>query len=166
MDEIWKDIEGWEGYQISSFGRARSIRFNKERILATFLSNAGYLFASVSKNGKRENLYIHKSVAKAFILNPYNKPFINHMNGIKTDNRSENFEWVSSRENQAHSLNRVRASKYYGVHKKNRNKGWTSSIWINKKLQYIGSFQTEEEAHEAYQKALSEHGIENKYAIA
>ena len=98
--EFWKDIPGYEGrYQASNLGRLRS----KERgMLSPFLSRGGYLVANVRRDGKRYGTGAHRLVAQAFIPNPEDKPQINHKNGIRTDNRPENLEWVTCSENNIH----------------------------------------------------------------
>lgn len=99
MIEKWRDIEGFDGvYQISSMGRVRSLKFGKERILKLNNSN-GYLYVFLRKNGKPKNLTIHRLVATYFIPNPENKPEVNHKNCKRDDNRVENLEWCTRKEN-------------------------------------------------------------------
>jgi transcription initiation factor IIF auxiliary subunit len=65
--------------------------------------STGYKVVKLFKNGKYKRVSVHRLVAKAFIKNPHNKEFVNHINGIKDDNRVENLEWVTSHENHIHA---------------------------------------------------------------
>jgi len=107
--EVWKDIQGFEGrYQVSNLGNVKSLNFNntgKVRLLNNKNLVKGYPFVTLSKNGKYKNYTIHRLVSLAFIQNPSNKPAVNHINGIKTDNRAVNLEWVTQSENMQHALN-------------------------------------------------------------
>lgn len=118
MDEIWKDIEGYEGlYQVSNMGRVKSLERTRnmnlpghkkpapvpERILK-FGESHGYLAVTLAKGGVNRKIRVHKLVALAFIPNPDRKPDINHKDGNKHNNAVENFEWVTAKENQQHAL--------------------------------------------------------------
>lgn len=106
--EIWKDIEGYEGkYMISSMGRVKSLDYRKsgkEGYLSIYTMNTGYLATHLSDNGKEKVVLIHRLIAEAFIPNPDNKPEIDHINTIRTDNRIENLKWVTSKENSNNPL--------------------------------------------------------------
>ena len=113
MEEIWKDIEGYEGiYQVSNLGRVRSLdrtiiggaynspMFRKGTILKPQPKGyKGYVGLKLRKDGKSENVYIHRLVAKAFIPNPDNLPEVNHKDENKKNNRADNLEWVTRKEN-------------------------------------------------------------------
>ena len=104
-NEIWKEIEGYEGkYLVSSFGRVKSMPnkvWNSERILKPLKQT--YSTIDLCKDAKVKKLTIHRIVAKTFIPNNENKPDVNHINGDKHDNRLENLEWVTKSENQKHA---------------------------------------------------------------
>jgi hypothetical protein len=111
----WKDVPGYEGiYAISKLGVVKSVdrvvtRSNGvklrtgERILKQSLSS-GYPKVSLFINGKGTTFKVHRLIAILFIPNPDNKPFVNHINGIKTDFSISNLEWCTCQENNAHAF--------------------------------------------------------------
>ena len=104
MKEIWKDIENYEGlYQVSNLGRIKSIRKMKKQNILKLGTRNTYNVINLMKNGKARSFQVHRLVAKAFIPNPENKPQVNHINGVKNDNRLENLEWVTRSENTIHA---------------------------------------------------------------
>ena len=101
MEEIWNVIQEFETYEVSTFGNIRSIkRINKN--LKSF-STGKYLCVSLMSNNKRYTCSIHILEAKAFIPNPENKPTVNHIDGIKTNNYIDNLEWATYGENNQHA---------------------------------------------------------------
>lgn len=109
--EIWKDIEGFEGYyQISNKGNVRSVnRFDgvhdrQGLPIKQNLKQNGYLQVGLRKHGKRKWFGVHRLVAIHFIENPDNKPQVNHIDGNKLNNTVENLEWVTGGENQTHAV--------------------------------------------------------------
>lgn len=109
-EEIWKDVEGFEGYyKVSNRGRFLRVspyRYGKNERLLNPVNLFGYLRVSMTKGGdfKQATHPAHRLVARAFIPNPENKPFINHINGVKSDNRVENLEWCTQSENMKHAI--------------------------------------------------------------
>lgn len=94
--EEWRCINDYPGYFISSLGRLKNSR---GRLSNTVPRNDGYIQSHISVNGKDKTILRHVFVAKAFIDNPDKKPVVNHINGIRCDNRVSNLEWVTHKEN-------------------------------------------------------------------
>ena len=167
-NEVWKDIPNYEGiYQASSLGRVKSLsreiwrtRNNgysvlKERILKNSINDMGYMMVGLSKDNKSKTRKTHQLVAEAFLNH---KPcgyklVINHKNFIKTDNRVENLEIVTARENCNHKHIKS-SSKYTGVCWEKDTSKWTSQIHVNGVKKKLGRFKTEEEASLCYEMAL------------
>lgn len=121
MEEVWKDVKGYEGYyQVSNLGNIKSLERIiensgtrtgyykiKERILKPRenKSRNGYYELSLRKDGKEKRFKVHRLVACAFIENPYNKPEVNHIDGNKSNNYASNLEWTTSKENKEHAWN-------------------------------------------------------------
>ena len=103
-EEIWKDAIGYDGYQVSNKGNIRSFKKSITPKVLKFNLSINYPYIEAWINGKRCKLRAHRAVAIAFIPNPLNKPFVNHINGIKHDNRIENLEWCTNAENVAHAV--------------------------------------------------------------
>ena len=114
MQEIWKEIKDYPNYQVSNFGRVKTLKYysnihkkyyNRELILKEKDNKHGYKFVSLGcgKRGERKNIAIHRLVAQAFILNPNNYKEINHIDGNKNNNCADNLEWCTRQENVLHA---------------------------------------------------------------
>lgn len=122
MEEIWKDVVGYEGYyQVSNLGRVRSLdriasngRKIKGKILSTKANTPPYYpRVSLSVNGKMKLVQVHRLVAQAFVYNPdpEHKTQVGHKDESRTNNRADNLEWVTPKENSNMPLHRKRVSK-------------------------------------------------------
>lgn len=114
-NEEWRDIVGYEGlYQISNLGRIKRLispKCKKERLLAVTKDlKYGYCRVMLSKENKARRFLIHRLLAEHFIPNPENKPCIDHINGIRDDNRLENLRWCTHSENNNFPLSRQNKS--------------------------------------------------------
>jgi len=124
MKEEFRDIKDYEGlYQVSNFGRVKSLErmmwngkgwYHRKEIILKFGDTGddrgngcpGYNVVNLLKNGIQIQFRVHRLVAEAFILNSENKPYVNHKNSNRKDNRVENLEWVTPKENSDDAHNR------------------------------------------------------------
>lgn len=95
--EVWRTVEDFPNYEISNMGRIRNI--NTGYVLSPGDNGHGYLQVTLCQNGEKKRVYIHRLVGIAFIPNPNNLPQINHRNENRADNRAENLEWISIKDN-------------------------------------------------------------------
>ena len=115
MEEVWKDIKGYEGlYQVSSYGRVKTLArlvidsigretIRKEKVLSTRPSSqTGYPTINLFKDGKRTTVNVHRLVAEAFIPNPNNLPCVNHKDESRNNNFVDNLEWCTYRYNNTY----------------------------------------------------------------
>lgn len=115
MEEIFKEINGYEGYyEVSNNGKIRRTKYydngNKKRhnipyYLKPAIDKDGYFRVSLSKNYKYKRFFIHRLVAQTFIPNPNNYPCVNHIDGNKSNNNVNNLEWCTIAYNNIHALN-------------------------------------------------------------
>tara|TARA_R100001510_G_C7637786_1_gene195673 strand:+ start:552 stop:1196 length:645 start_codon:yes stop_codon:yes gene_type:complete len=165
--EVWKDIPGYEGfYQVSSLGRVKSLARNiphkrhgtirlKTKILKQYLLR-GYLRVCLHVNKKLKYISVHQLVAIVFLNH---KPcghriHVDHINNIPIDNRVENLQILTHRENTTKNVKKG-SSQFLGVFWCNSKNKWISRIRINGYQKHLGTFDNEIDASNAYQKALS-----------
>jgi len=110
---VWKEVKGYEGlYEVSNQGHVKSLdRFDrlgrkcKGQVLKQALFKNGYLYVCLYKDGSpKRSFQVHRLVAKSFIANPENKPQVNHIDGDKTNNSTDNLEWSTRSENMRHAI--------------------------------------------------------------
>ena len=139
MKEIWKDKKDYEGhYQVSNWGRVKSIKFGKERILKLTKDKDGYFFVNLYKNNKSKTFKVHRLVAEAFLPNSDNLPLINHKDEDKSNNIVSNLEWCD-----------VKYNTNYGTRNKRIGKSNTNGKRSKPVLQYTldGKFVREWESY-------------------
>ena len=154
MEEIYKDVIGYEGiYQVSNFGNVKCCKTNL--IKNYYLEKNGYYSITLRKNGIGKTRKVHQLVAESFLNHKRCglKLVINHIDLDKTNNKVDNLEVITNREN-CNRKHLKSTSKYIGVHWNTKDKKWKSVISINGKSKFLGYFITELEASEAYQEAL------------
>lgn len=114
-NEIWKDIQGYEGlYRVSNLGNVIGLEIKTKfgtgykiyplRNIRVWNDKKGYCYVTLSKNKKAKHFLLHRLVALSFLKNKENKPQINHKNGIKSDNTINNLEWCTAKENLEHAV--------------------------------------------------------------
>lgn len=105
--EKWRKIGSFNGYWVSDQGRVKTEDFNhtkKEGLLKLFKNVNGYMCCNLMVGGVRKRETVHQLVGRAFIDNPDNLRQLNHISGVKTDNRAVNLEWCTAKHNTLHSI--------------------------------------------------------------
>ena len=160
MKETFKDIKGYEGlYQASNLGRIKSFNYGEETLLNPPISKtSGYRVLRLYNKGKGRTISVHQAVAMAFLNHTpdgYNMT-VDHIDNNPLNNCLSNLQLMTQRENKNRIVRGV--SKYAGVYFRKDTKKWRSVICIKGKRKSLGSFKTEEEAHETYQTVLKQLG--------
>ena len=156
MIEIYRDVVGYEGiYQVSNLGNVKSFKCGKEKQRKLSKDKDGYLFVGLSNSGTSDVKKVHQLVAESFLNHKRCgfKLVINHIDFDKANNRVENLEIVSAREN-CNKKHLKSSSIYTGVSWNKEKRKWIASIKINNKNKYLGYYTDELEASKAYQKEL------------
>jgi hypothetical protein len=169
----WRPIKGFEGlYEVSSEGQIKSLekvtshwkggsRILKEKILSSSDDKNGYKIIGLSNGYKSKTYKVHRIVADTFIENKLNKPTVNHINNIKSDNSVNNLEWNTFRENSCHrSLSKNKTSNYSNIHFCKTANKWIAQIQSELKKKMIGAFDSEEIAYNNLVKYKIDYGVE------
>lgn len=115
--ERWVPAKGLEGYfEVSNNGDVRTVpreykygihgisKRITQHLMKPRKNRGGYMYLNLNADGKRITITVHRITLNSFVENPEGLPYINHKNGIKTDNRVENLEWISPKGNVAHAF--------------------------------------------------------------
>ena len=155
MSEIWKSIEGYETYSVSTFGNVRN---NKtKRMIKGGINGQGRRTACFYNNKIRETISFHRIIAIAFIPNPDNKKEVDHIDNNPLNNSIENLRWTTRSENQMNrQVTNINLSGIKGVHWCKSKQKWISRVRINGVCFHLGGFDTIEEATTARQTKANE----------
>ncbi|WP_040662498.1 NUMOD4 domain-containing protein [Oscillibacter ruminantium] len=113
MNEIWKPIPGYEGdYEVSSYGKVKSLKYGKERILYQEILTGGYAYVKLCRQNRKKQFRVHRLVAMAFIQNPNPTLLleVNHKDENVSNNHVDNLEWISPSKNKSFGTRNVRIS--------------------------------------------------------
>jgi hypothetical protein len=166
VDEEWRDIPNYPGYQASSLGRIKGSALNNFSPTFGYKNNKGYMACNVIVSNKLSCMEIHRQVLLSFTDGPKPGEQCDHINRDKTDNRICNLRWATVSENLKNRNNWGQFSKGVRIQKQRYKRkdgsivysiSYQARISVNGKQINIGSFKTEEEAHQAFLKAFKEH---------
>ena len=161
LSEMWKDIPGYGDYQISNQGRVRSLKWGKSRILKGGTNSYGYLHVALSKNRKPRYFRIGRLVAQAFLPDWDEALQVDHINGVKTQDRVENLRMVTNTENNKSFKTKAQGctSRFRGVCWHKCHKKWAAIITLAGKLKHLGYFDDEAEAAKTRDQAAIQYGF-------
>lgn len=151
-DEEWRDVLGFEElYQVSNLGHVRTVKRGEATVMAQEEQRNGYLSVHLRNKGIERRASVHRLVAEAFIPNPDGLRDVNHKNGVKTDNRLENLEWMSHSDNMKHQYQVLRTGRYGHLYEEPKplikNAGMREVLRLWAKVNLIPSNATTIEYH-------------------
>lgn len=148
--EIWKDIEGYDNYAVSNFGRFKNKV--RGRIIKGSDNGRGYIRVKLCQNGEACKYVAHFLVAKHFIEKPDGKYLIDHKDGNGHNNNMSNLRWATQSDNMANRKKRSdkTTSKYKGVSFVKQMNKWKAQVWKNGVQTVVGMFDDEIDAGKAY----------------
>ncbi len=155
MVEEWRKVEGFESYEVSNLGRVKSLKYGKERILKQGFPKNGYAIVVLSIKSITTSKTVHGLVANSFLNHKPNgfKMVIDHIDDNPLNNRVDNLQIITHRNNVYKTQGKY-SSKFKGVCYYKQTGKWISQITINGKLKFLGLFECELQASEAYQNKL------------
>lgn len=113
-DEYWLDVLGWRGYMVSNLGRVKSCYLTHESLLKKQKNENGYETVVLYNNNYKKKLLVHRIVADNFLLNPEDKPTVDHINRKRDDNRLCNLRWATHKEQGENKSEYTRPTKVVG----------------------------------------------------
>lgn len=178
MKEIWKNILGYEGlYQVNEYGNVKSLSrtitkgnityVTKDKILKQSVDSVGYPYVNLSDYKKQKTFRVHQLVAVAFLNHTPDKHkglVIDHIDGNKLNNMTTNLQLITNKKNTSKDR-KNKTSKYTGVSWHKQSNKWLAQFKENGSVKYLGTFESEEEAKDAYntsqKRSYSEEEVEN-----
>ena len=156
----WKDIEGYANYMGSDRGYVMNKKTKK--LLSGAMGTAGYHRVNLYENGVKNTLYIHKLVAKAFVVNADSNDFVDHIDGDKVNNKADNLRWCTQSENNRNmpKRNASTTSTFKGVCWHSGRNKWIAYITFDCVRKHLGYFDSEVQAAVAYNNAAIEYFAE------
>jgi hypothetical protein len=143
--EVWKDIDGYDNYAVSTFGKVKNTKTGK--ILKARNGKYGYLRVDLCENAIKKTHLLHRLIACAFIYNPDDKQCVDHIDNDKTNNNISNLRFATSKENSQNSkLRSNNTSGHKGIYFNKRAKKWRAHIQIDGININIGYFDNLEDA--------------------
>lgn len=152
--EEWKIIQDFNHISVSNLGNVKNTETNRQIGYKKKCGNLTYIVIDVTKDSKKYTLKVHRLVALAFIPNPNNKEFVDHIDGNGQNNNIENLRWATNQENNRNQkLSKNNDLKVKGVQLRKDTGKYRARITINQKLINLGNFDTLDEAIKARKKA-------------
>ena len=154
-------VDGWDNYVIHGVGSVLRIYKNKTKELKPYKDKYGYMVVNLCENGKVKQFKVHRLVALQFIPNPENKKCVDHINGIRDDNRLENLRWLTHKENlNAFRSNPAQIITKGGITKRKNGNSWQWQYRMSGKKKNK-NMKSKEDLEKHREKKLAEYNIEN-----
>lgn len=158
-----KEIPSFPGYYITRSGYVYSTRGNEIKRLKPSKQGSGipyWGYSLMNPQGKKQQAYLHRLIAEAFVPNPNSVNVVDHIDGNRLNNHPKNLRWTTPRGNQANRVDRREGrtrSPFPGVTWSKRMNKWHARFAYNRKTVHLGYFFSEAEASLAYDRYLADH---------